>query len=303
MNLKSASKAGFCLFLYSAVWLWNAQAAPTPQEIGIILGYPATEIIVQDITAEERVLWSTPTAKERRSAVQLPDPASLIAAYKVLGRDHRTFFPMRIWLGHSGTFLNAQSRQLLDAIAADPTAPVNRGGKGPSGVQSFGKLGVGGIYLGKVKVPSSTKEMTEPQEKAAMISLLHLESRDIDVRIALMAALEGEPNLIPILGGEKYYEAFTASEEDRSEPRYDVAGLFLSLNQIAATEALRPVKQQGTVSAHPTKGRFEPKSAVREPAPKVLPSAESAPQQPRIWIWIAIACLIGGLALIYKKSR
>jgi hypothetical protein len=295
--------AGFCLFLLSLVRLCNAQATPTPHEIGMILGYPATEIIVQDITAEERVLWSTPTAKERRSAVQLPDSATLIAAYKVVGRDPRTFFSMRIWLGREGTFLNPQSRKILDAIAADPSAPVIRGGKGPFGAQSFGELGDGGIYLGKVKVPSTTKEMTEPQEKAAMISVLHLASQNIDVRIALMAALEGEPNLNPILGGEKYYEAFAALGEDRSEPRYDVAELFRSLNHLAATQALPPVRPQGTVSVPPTKGSSETKSAGGEPAPKVLPSVEAAQQKPRSWIWIAIVAFVVGLALIYKKSR
>lgn len=291
------------MFLLSLVRLCNAQTTPTPHEIGLIFGYPATEIIVQDITAEERVLWSTPTAKERRSAVQLPAPSTLIAAYKVVGRDPRTFFPMRIWLGHTATFLNPQSRKILDAIAADPSAPVIRGGKGPFGAQSFGQLGDGGIYLGKVKVSSTTKEMTEPQEKAAMISVLHLASRDIDVRIALMAALEGEPNLNPILGGEKYYEAFTASEEDRSEPRYDVAELFRRLNYLAATQALPPVKLQVPVSDSPTEGSSEPKRAARELAPKVLPSAEASPQKLQSWIWIAILALIVGLALIYKKSR
>lgn len=303
MKLKLANRAGFYLFLLSLVRLCNAQATPTPHEIGMILGYPATEIIVQDITAEERVLWITPTAKERRSAVLLPAPTSLIAAFKVVGRDHRTFFPMRIWLGHTGTFLNAQSRQILEAIAADPSTPIIRGGKGSFGAQSFGQLGDGGIYLGKVKVPSTTKEMTEPQEKAAMISVLHLASRDIDIRIALMAALEGEPNLNPILGGVKYYEAFAASEEDRSEPRYDVAELFRRLNHLAATQALPPVKLQDSVSDPPTKRSSEPKSAAREPAPKVLPSAEAAPQKLRSWIWIAILALIVGLALMYKKSR
>ena len=134
-----------CLAVHLAIC--SAKAAPSALQLGTLLGYPGSEITVEQITDEERILWATPTARERRNGLALPDSRSLIAAYRVTGRNASTFYPMLIWVAAEGAFLNAGTKQTIDLIASDEAKPVSQGGRGPFGPLLFEGLGEGGIYL------------------------------------------------------------------------------------------------------------------------------------------------------------
>lgn len=304
--MKSAplSQCKILIFLLAHIFACAAGAAPDAKTLGDILGYPEDDLTVQDITDEERNLWIIPTAKERNRSASLVDPKTLVAAYKVTGRVPATFFPMRIWIGEKGTFLNSESRQILDTIATAPDGPVTKGGKGPFGPQSFDALGEGGIYLGRIKVPSAIKEMQEPQDKAAIISVMHLPSEGVDVKIAIMAALEGPTELVPVAGGEKYYEAFRPSMDGESGPRYDVAGLFRSLNQLASAESHTTAKPSQITPAdqiqHPPSTSIE---TGHEEANASNDDARPEKQKSAYWVWIAFAVFIVAAILFYKIRR
>ena len=88
-------------------------AAPDAKKLGAILGYPAENLTVEDITDEERILWRTPTARERNRSTPLPDSNTLLAAYKVTAKDPATFFPVKMWIGEKGAFLNAEASEII----------------------------------------------------------------------------------------------------------------------------------------------------------------------------------------------
>lgn len=279
-----------------------ALATPSVQQLGEILGYPASEIIIEQITDEERALWTTPSARERGQGLAMPDAQALIAAYRITGRNSSTFYPMLIWIGSEGAFLNSKTKQTLDLIASDEAKPVIKGGRGPFGPLSFEGLGEGGIYLGKVKVGSEIKQMQEPQEKAAMISILHLSSQRKDLRIAFMASLKGGTDLSAISGGERYFESFHPAGS--IEPRYDVAKLFLTLNQLITTES----EVSTTAAASLTRARDTQDSlstpAQAKPADFEVPTiAQQSPEPAFIWAWLTLVGLMIGAVIFFKKRR
>ena len=304
MRTYHAEKFWVMAFLTVLLSSYVAVAAPSAQRLSELLGYPESEIIVDNITDEERELWAIPTARERRQAATMADPQSLIAAYKVSARNPTTFYPMFVWIGKKGVFQNSKSQKIFDLIAADEVKPVSQGGRGPFGPQSFKGLGMGGIYLGKVKVSSTIKEMLEPQEKSAMISILYLPPKEIDLRIAFMANLEGGGDLIPFSGGEKYFESFRPSKEGETEPRYDVAALFSELNQLVvgesdvanAPQAIAPSQLQQTTIKNSVN---DPKNAAPTLRDIVLHNQKNTVR----WSWLVVAVLIVGAVVFYKIRR
>lgn len=304
--MRTCARKEFWVAVFFAIQfsICAAVAAPSAQRLGKLLGYPENEIIVENITDEERELWSIPTARERRQAAPMSNPQSLIAAYKVSARNTTTFYPMFVWIGKKGAFQNSESQKTFDLIAADEAKPVSQGGRGPFGPQSFKGLGSGGIYLGRIKVPSTIREMLEPQKKSAMISILYLPSKGIDLRIAFMANLEGGGDLIPLSGGEKYFNAFRPSKEGETEPRYDVVTLFSGLNQAVVSEA-------GVANAAPV---FAPSQLQQEKNKRSGNDLEYSTPTPNdivlrnqkhsvSWSLLVAGVLIIGAVVFYKIRR
>jgi hypothetical protein len=277
-----------------------AGAAPDAKRLGEILGYPADNLIVQDVTDEERNLWRMPSASERFNSAPLGDPDTLLAAYKITGRNPATFFPIKMWFGRGGAFLNPEIRQLFDRIATDPDRPVIQGGRGPFGSQSFNGLGEGGIYLGRIKVLFKNKEMEKPQDKTAIISVVHLPPEGVDVRIAIMAALEGGAELSPVAGGEKYYERFRPSKDGESRPRYDVAGLFRSLNRLASAELHTTAKPTQTSPEDLSWNDVETEDKETSVS-KEYDRSEKIGSVNRVWLVTFAAIVIA--ILLYKRCR
>jgi hypothetical protein len=119
-------------------------------------------------------------------------------------------------------------------------------------------------------VPSVTQEMSEPQEKVAMISALYIPSSQLDFRIAFMASLEGGGDLNLLPGGEKYFEAFREPNDDEIEPRYDVIRLFCGLNQLIAADKY---------VANPSQVRLPPQVNLPENQSPVI--ASNKPELPK----------------------
>ncbi|OYV06848.1 MAG: hypothetical protein CFE26_04115 [Verrucomicrobiales bacterium VVV1] len=280
----------------------SALATPSAQQLGEILGYPANEIVIEQITDEERALWATPSARERGQGVAMPDAQALIAAYRITARNPSTFFPMLIWIGSEGAFLNAKTKKTLDLIASDEAKPVIKGGRGPFGPLSFEGLGEGGIYLGKVKVGSENKQMQEPQEKAAMISILHLTYQRKDLRIAFMASLKGGTDLSAISGGERYFESFHPAGS--IEPRYDVEKLFLSLNQLITTESeVNTPAPASLTRASDNNDSMSTPAQAKTANFEVATIAQQSPELAFTWAWLTLVGLMIGALIFFKKRR
>lgn len=287
-----------CLAVHFSIC--SARSAPSAQKLGDFLGYPGSEIIVEEITDEERKLWASPTARERRQGLDMPDSRSLIAAYRVTSRNASTFYPILIWVGEEASLLNTSTKQTLDLIASDEAKPVGKGGRGPFGPFSFEGLGEGGVYLGKVKVISEIKEMSEPQEKAAMISVLHLPSRRLDLKIAFMAKLKGSSDLSPIPGGERYFESFRPSKEGEPELRYNLSNFIQGLNRLVASET----DATHTLPASETQVTHDKVSETLPAADLPQRGGEKANQKSSTgWALLGSALLILGLAFFLKKRR
>jgi hypothetical protein len=281
-----------------------AAATPSAQQLGEILGYPASEIIVEKITDEERALWAMPTTRERKQGIALPDAQSLIAAYRITGKNPATFYPMLIWIGREGAFLNAKTKRILDLIASDEAKPVSKGGRGPFGPLSFEGLGEGGIYLGEVKVLYESKARTKPQEDTAMISVLHLPSRHLDLRIAFMANLEGNSDLSPISGGERYFEAFRPSKEGETQPRYDVAKLFLNLNQLITTESQVNISAPASLpQAKNTKDTLSTPAQGKTADLEAPTIGQQSPKPSFTWVWLILVGFMIGAVIFFKKRQ
>jgi len=283
--------------LVAQQWASTVTAAPTAQQLGSVLGYPASELLVEDVTDAQRKLWAIPTGRERRQAVAMPDSRSLLAAYQVTGKKAATFYPMLIWIGTEGTFYKPDIVKLLEAIGRDEPKPGSKGGRGPFGPLSLAGIGKGGLYLGKIKVPSSIKERSDSQEDMAMISILHQESPGVDLRIALMANLEGGNDLLPLPGGERYYETFRPSKDGETKPHDDLIELFRGLTQLVAAESKTANAPQAL-----------PPTQSSENEGRDLAHESKEAKRPNVRPWLG-SVLLGLLALIvvaflfYKKAR
>src|SRR5690606_9634666 len=126
----------------------------------------------------------------------------------------------------------------------------------------------------------------------------------VDVRIAIIAALEGGAELISGAGGEKYYEAFRPSMDGESGPRHDVAPLFRSLNQFASAESHITAKPSEITPADQT--QHPPSTAIETGHKETTASNEDArpeKQKSANWVWIAFAAFIVVTILFYKSRR
>jgi hypothetical protein len=144
--------------------------------------------------------------------------------------------------------------------------------------------------------------MSEPQEKAAMTSVLYLPSRQLDLRIAFMANVEGGGDLGLLPSGERYFEAFRASNDGETELRYDVAKLFRDLNQLVTAEQylanpLEPLPPSTPKQASP------PENQPNFVAPKLNKDSPENRDLLLVWIGLVAVVLIFIIVLLFKKHR
>jgi hypothetical protein len=197
-------------------------------EIGQTLGYPSSELIVENVTATERRIYSLPTIVEHQKRQKPPvDPARIISAYRITSRVPSTFFPILVTIAEEGALLSEETRNLIGNLAALPDRPVNKGGRGSLGHLAVDDQGAGGLFVAKVRVPSSTEGMEYPQHDMGTVSEVRFPAKGIDVRIAMIFNFE----LLPMKGGERYYERFGPPGELPATPAFDWAEGFRALNR------------------------------------------------------------------------
>lgn len=282
--------------LIHLLWLLMAEgmnAIPSKEDLGAILGYPASEILITDVTSEERQVLELPSARERRA--QNPKVLSgnqLVAAYYVRAKDPETFYPIIIFVAKEGTFLTEEVKKTLTDLSAAPDRPISKGGKGPLGDFKFIEASESGIYMGKVKRPSRDSAMSEPQERMAMVSVLRLATEPLDVRIAFMAALEKGVELKPISGGEQYFQNFGATAEESASQAAVVRGMVSRVNALVLAD-----------NDSPTAGIRERAKTARDSATKATGNERQQASNSSLmagssrWIWVVLGVI--GLFLAF----
>jgi len=289
------------------IWLWLLPAHGSPpnlQEVGRILGFPSSELIIENVTAKEKEIYWIPTNREKRSGDGVKMiPEKLSEVYRITGKTPSSFYPVLISIADEGMFLSKNIQEFLSALASLPDASLAKGGRGPYGPLAIEGKGSGGIYLGKIRVPSRIKEMTEPQEKTAMISELRIPSQKIDIRIAFMAALDEGAVLTSIPGGERYFESFSSREESIETPNYNVSALFEALN----SEVLKTANAQNR-STQTESFATKPQNYPSVTQPSRLENEHSdttvlKPIAPRKWWWAGGVLLVVIALVLVKKCR
>ncbi len=249
------------LFLLVSVLQVCAAAMPSTNMLGKLLGFPSSELVVEDVTAEERIILQTPSIKEKRRNAVLPDPAVLLKAYLIRGKSQNTFVPIQIYIGKREAFLTPELLEKVDKYTAGLRS------KNPSWKVDFESLGRGGMYFTQNhKVKPEVSGFKEPNQVAAEVVLLQPHGQDFDVKIVMRPSLPMGAKLISISGGEFYYSIFGNLEDENREPKLDLAKATLELSKTVITGWL---DEQNAVSVAPP-----PKNAV--------PSQQSTPTKPLV---------------------
>ncbi|WP_035613810.1 hypothetical protein [Haloferula sp. BvORR071] len=298
-------RTGLGLIVWLGIaWANPAHAAPSSEALASILGYPAGELVVEDVTAAERELWATPNGKERRSGVmESPPPQKLRAAYRIGGRDPRTFNTIIVYVADEGALLTEKVSGILGKIAEAPAKPISKGGRGPLGPMKFDGASAGGIYLQEMKRPSTLKVMTEPGNRTALISVVRLADPQLEIQVAVMAGLDEGTELMPIKGGEDYYQRFGPEQAEDASPEIAV-NLFSGITrEIVATS----LPDSAGRKPRPTRGGASDggggKAEVLEASGER--GAGSVASGSAYWIWVVGAVGIVGVGCwaVVKNRR
>jgi hypothetical protein len=275
----------FFLCWSSSFQICNA-AAPTTEAVGKLLGYPSSELLIEDTTVQERIIINTPSRREHKRQLVLPDPAILLEAYLIRGKNGSSFFPLQIYISAKGAFLTPE---VLDDLAKSDEMPVNRRAFTPQGFASIGK---GGSYFTPYhKIKSDILPVKTPGLVAAAIYVVQPCGQEFDIKIAWRAGLDQDQELQLIPGGEAYYNTFGPSSDQKAEPRLDDARIILELNKIVIAEWLA---KKGSHGIGPPAQPLSNQQTTPSKPPVVAPQTEplSTPSSSALRWWL------GGLALV-----
>lgn len=279
-----------------------ANALPSTEELAGILGYPSSEVVVADVTTEERRVLESPSARERRSLnPPMLSANQLVAAYKITARDPETFYPIIVSVAKEGAFLTAEVQKTLTDISASPDRPISKGGRGPLGDLKLEGIREGGIYIGKVKRPSRDAAMLEPQERMAMVSVMRLESEHLEVRIAFMVALEKGTDLKPIEGGQSYFHSFGASAEELDGHSVALRDRIARFSSLVLADVNSPTFGTHT-RTNSEGGGGSPATASGKELPATAPF-QTARWSGWIWIVFGVVALFPTLFTLRKKRQ
>lgn len=245
------------LFIYWASSFQICMASlPTTEAVGNILGNPSSELLIEDTTVQERAIINTPSRREHKRQPVLPDPAVLLKAYLIRGKNASSFFPLQIYISAKGAFLTPE---VLEELGKSDEMPVNQGAFTPQGSASIGK---GGSYFTPYhKVKSDFLPVKTPSLVAASIYILQPSGQEFDIKIAWRAGLDQGQALQLIPGGEAYFNTFGPSSDQKAEPRLDDAKIIVELNEIVVAEWLAEKASHG-MALHRTYSPRPSKSAL-----------------------------------------
>jgi hypothetical protein len=280
---------------------------PSKHAIAALCGFPASELVVVNITEQEQKVMASPGLFENIQDASVPSSESIYEAYRVQGKQDRTFFPLQIYIARRGTFL---SSRVVSAITAADEQPggYEPGGKGPFGSLRFALPGKGGVYFGDdLKTPGNKPGWKYPQTVAALMSVFQPDGVDSEVKIAILAALPGGRDLIEVPGGEKYFEAFRQSEPGESKPRPDLAALFRGLTDLVAADVVGRRPSSTPTSPPATSSQLTNHNIPDGHSPNAPPQpgqdSSAAPEIPSWWAWWMLAILVSITISIIKLRR
>jgi hypothetical protein len=284
MNLMSKIASSLLCWLAS-FQICNA-GLPTTEAVGKLLGYSSSELLIEDTTVQERTLVQIPSRREQKRQTVLPDPAVLLKAYVIRGKNESSFFPLQIYIGVKGVFLTSE---VLDQFTKS-VATVNP--LKSSETEQFESLGRwGGFFTQFHKVKSETPPVNIPRLVAAAITVVQPHGQEFDIKIAQRADLGRGQDLQPLPGGEAYYNTFGPSSDQKTEPRLDTAKILFDLNKIVIAAWLA---EKGSYGISPPIQPLSTQQTTSSNQPVVTPRIEpaSAPSSSARRWWL------GGLALV-----
>lgn len=273
---------------------------PSPDALGKLLGFPSSELVVEDVTAEERIILQTPSTREKRRNTILPDPNVLLKAYLIRGKNENTFVPIQIYIGKRDAFLTPELLEKVDKYTAGLRS------KNPSWKVDFESLGRGGMYLtNDHKVKSEVSGVEEPSRVVAELIVLQPHGQDFDVKIVMRPSLPMGAKLIPISDGEAYYSIYGTLENENREPKLDLAKATFELSKTVITEWLG--EQNAASVAPPNKAAPSQQATPTKPlvaAPQSAPSASPPATRSKWWVaGIALVALAFFAYALRKRHR
>ncbi len=291
------------LALLVLLWIGNLQicaaATPSADAIGKLLGFPSSELVIEDVTVEERIILQTPSIKEKRRNAILPDPAVLLKAYLVRGKNENTFVPIQIYIGKRDAFLTPELLEKVDKYTEGLRS------KNPSWKVDFESLGRGGMYFTQDhKVKPEGSGFKYPKGVVADVILLQPKGENFDVKIVMRWSLPMGAKLVPILGGAAYYSIYGTLEDENREPKLDLAKATLELSKTVITGWLD--EQNASSVAIPKQAAPSQQVTPTKPLVAAPQSASSAnPPAARSILWVAgvVVVTLGFFAYALRKRR
>lgn len=292
-------------------------APPDLPIIGESFRFPPDQLILTETLKGERELHAVQTRKEEIKRMPPPvRPDNLVAAYQITGTAANTFFPLHLTVAKMGSFLTGDTLALLEKFEEGSVADQKPGGpRSPLGMFSVESASAGGIYLGAIRVPSPFEQDPRPHEKMAIICELRFEKENIDIRIARQLDLgHGEP-LVPVAGGEHYFNTFGSPEpydESPAKPsQIDYKACYAALARTLLDNYFKdhPSPEPATVTGSPgpilphppdipgvTDKVVSQDSQSRPPQPPEHDPAPATPPASKRKLWIAGVLLLVALA-------
>jgi len=232
------------------------------------MGYPSRDITVTAVKDEESKLEKVP----------------LLGAWRIEGKTANSFFPIVIALSDAGNLFTEEIVALNAKVDALPDAPTPRG-RGAFGSFSIGGDTKGGIHLSK------------HGRSVAVVSTLSMPDRGRDVRVSVECPF-GPESLVLVPGGEPYFKNMSAGSG------FNLKGLFIKTNQMAAELDPEPVKNTGLETS--TREAGTPEVTSIEARGDTIKAVERSSASSSFQIWWIVAGLfllviIGGVLKVSSK--
>ena len=269
---------------------------PSSEEMGKLLGFPSSKLVIEEVTLEERIILQTPSRREKSRKTVLPDPAVLLKAYHIRGKNEKTFIPIQIYIGTREAFLTSEVLVKIEKFMEGIKT------RSPTWGMDFESLGTGGLYYtNDHKVKSEVPGFKNPSLVVAEVIVLQPHGQNFDVKIVMRSSLPQGIELQPVPGGEAYYSIFGSTEERKAEPRLDAPTMVFELSKTVITAWLLEQKALGVLP--PKQPAPSEQTTPTKPVGVAPPTGPpSTPSSTTLRWWQGVLALVV-LALIANALR
>lgn len=260
--------------------------------------FPASELIIEDALTGERKV----------------NGIGVLSAYRIRSKTAFAFYPILITVAKEGTFLTDETKKLLNSVDSIPEGLVAKGGRGPFGTLSLGNDAIGGLMMGDILVPATLPPFDHHEFAAALFSAVRLQSKKIDIRIAVLWAFPHAANLVSVPGGELYYQTFSEPGGDKNydepppQPEFDFRETFTALNELVRKSPLvANARDIGNSAKAANRAETPPRTTTPlisglQTTPVADTPAPNAERRAPVWPWAAgIVALIVIVGFVLKR--